>query len=55
VFRGGDPARLKEVQQRFLAAYDAEQAAGRQEYQDHRVILDRFRNEARTASGGTTP
>lgn len=36
----------------FLAAYDAEMAAGRTEYADHRGTLERFRQEAQAAPAG---
>ncbi len=48
-----DPGKLAAAQRNFLAAVDGERATGRQEYRDHQVILDRFRDEAKAASGGT--
>lgn len=50
-----DDARLASEQAAFLRAYDAEMAAGRPEYTDHKFILDQFVNEARTRAGGGTP
>lgn len=47
-----DATRLATARRNFLAAVDRERATGRQEYQDHQVILDRFRDEAQAASGG---
>jgi hypothetical protein len=43
-----DPATLAEARRGFLAAYDAEMAANRVEYLEHRPVLDRFRAEAAT-------
>ncbi len=43
----GDPSRAGEASRQFLAAWDAEIAAGRPEYQDHRTMLDNFEREAR--------
>ncbi len=42
-----DPARQREEEAGFLAAYDAEIAAGREEYQQHRFILDQMLEQAR--------
>jgi predicted Zn-dependent protease len=36
----------------FLAAYDAEIATGREEYQDHMNTLERFRKAAQTGVAG---
>jgi len=36
----------------FLAHYDAEMAAGRPEYNEHRPALEQFRAEAKRAAGG---
>ena len=44
-----DATRLATARRNFLAAVDRERATGRQEYQDHQVILDRFRDEAQAA------
>lgn len=46
-----DPNGQARAQAAFLAGFDAEMAAGRGEYQDHKVIIDRFREEA----GGKAP
>lgn len=43
----GDQADLRRIQDRFLAAWDREMAAGRQEYNDHRTVLDQFEQSAR--------
>jgi len=47
-----DDARLAREQAAFLAAYDAEIAAVRPEYNDHKFILDQFVGEARARVGG---
>lgn len=48
-FRRDQPV-LRQIYQRFLAAYDEETRAGRPEYADHRQMLDGFLADAR--SGG---
>jgi hypothetical protein len=47
-----DDARLAREQAEFLKVYDAEIAAGRTEYTDHKFILDQFIGEARARAGG---
>lgn len=47
-----DDARLAREQAEFLRVYDAEIAAGRPEYTDHKFILDQFIGEARARAGG---
>ena len=44
-----DEDRVKEVNRRFLDAYDAEIATGRSEYQGHRRGIDGFRDRAAAA------
>ncbi|MGE3616518.1 MAG: hypothetical protein AB7L66_11660 [Gemmatimonadales bacterium] len=47
---------FRKAQQRFLAEYATEEAAGHQEYADHKVILDQFLQAAQQATPGrTTP
>lgn len=46
-----DDARLGREQAEFLRHYDAEIAAGRPEYTDHKFILDQFVSEARARAG----
>ena len=41
-----DAAGLAEARRGFQASYDAEMAANRVEYLEHRPVLDRFRSEA---------
>lgn len=48
----GDAARLAEEQRGFLGHYDAEMAAGRDEYGHHDFIITQFVGEARAAAGG---
>lgn len=43
-----DRATLQRAQRAFLAAYERELAATRQEYVDHRAELESFRSQART-------
>lgn len=47
----GDQAALTGRQQAFLRAWDAEMQAGRQEYTDHRTMLDNFRTTAQAEAG----
>jgi predicted Zn-dependent protease len=49
--RSGNKEKAAGVNKAFLAAYDAEIAAGRPEYEDHRGTIDRFRQ---AAQAGTT-
>ncbi len=42
----GDQAGAAQAYEAFVAAYDAEIAAGRTEYQDHRGGIERFRQAA---------
>jgi hypothetical protein len=42
-----DSVRQREEEAGFLAVYDAELAAGREEYQQHRFILDQMLEQAR--------
>ena len=48
-----DRTGLAGARRAFLAAYDAEEKAGRSEYQDHQQILDRFRADAAPTGKGT--
>lgn len=43
----GDPPLLADARRRFLAAWDTEITQLKQEYQDHREVLDAFRTGAR--------
>lgn len=47
--RGGDTAELARWRRRFLDAYEAELATGKQEYGDHTDALNGFRDAARAA------
>ena len=47
-----DSAGLAEAYRRFLAAYDAEMAAARPEYDEHRPAIQGFLGDARAAVGG---
>lgn len=51
--RSGDPDSAARAYKAFLAAYEAEIAVGRTEYQDHRGSIERFRQaaEANMAAG----
>ena len=46
-----DQAKLKLNYDGYLAHLDAEMAAGRAEYQDHKTMLDNFTTTARAATG----
>jgi hypothetical protein len=50
--RGGKKDTAARAYKDFLAAYDAEIAKGRAEYQDHRSSLDRFREAAQASMAG---
>ena len=47
---GGDQAALKAAEARFLRDWDAEMAAGRREYGEHRAMLDEFKQRAANGS-----
>jgi hypothetical protein len=47
-----DAGGLRKARQQFLDQYQAEEAVGHQEYQDHKVILDRFLQDAKSATPG---
>jgi Double zinc ribbon len=47
---GGDQPGLKAAETRFLRNWDAEMAAGRREYGEHRAMLDEFRQRAASGS-----
>lgn len=46
----GDQPELKAAEARFLRNWDAEMAAGRREYGEHRAMLDEFRQRATSGS-----
>jgi hypothetical protein len=48
-----DEAALAKAYREFLAHYDAEMKANRQEYGEHRASLDEFRRSAETAGRGS--
>ena len=48
-----DEAALAKAYREFLAHYDAEMKANRQEYGEHRASLDEFRRTAETAGRGS--
>lgn len=48
--REGKPDGMARAYRAFLAAYDGEIATGRTEYQDHRGLIDRFRDAAAQAA-----
>lgn len=50
--RSGKKNNADKTDKAFLAAYDAEIAAGRTEYEDHRNSLERYRAEAQTRVAG---
>jgi len=50
--RSGNQAGAARARQGFLAAYDAEMALGRGEYQDHRSSINRFRQAAQAGMAG---
>ena len=52
---GGKKSNASRTYTAFLAAYDAEIAKGRAEYQDHRDSIERFREAALAATGGKKP
>ena len=47
---GSDQPELKAAEARFLRNWDAEMAAGRREYGEHRAMLDEFRQRAASGS-----
>jgi len=51
----GDQSMVRKAAKDFLAAWDAEIAAGRPEYRDHRNMLDQFRERALKATSTATP
>ena len=50
--RGGKKDSAARAYKDFLAAYDAEIAKGRAEYQDHQGSIDRFREAAKASKAG---
>jgi hypothetical protein len=50
--RGGNQGAVARAYQSFLAAYDAEIAAGRAEYLDHQGSIDRFHQAAQASAAG---
>lgn len=46
-----DQAKVQQSYQGYLGSYEAEMAAGRTEYQDHKTMLDNFTRQAREATG----
>jgi hypothetical protein len=42
----GDEAMVRKAAKDFLSAWDVEIASGKPEYQDHRIMLDQFRQRA---------
>lgn len=50
--RGGKKESAARAYKSFLAAYDAEMAAGRAEYQDHQGSIERFREAAQAGVTG---
>ena len=50
--RNGNKDSAARAYKDFLAAYDAEIAKGRAEYQDHRSSIDRFREAAKASMAG---
>jgi predicted Zn-dependent protease len=50
--RSGNKDSAARVYKAFLAAYDAEIAKGRAEYQDHMSSIDRFREAAKASMAG---
>lgn len=46
-----DQAKVQQSYQGFLGSYEAEMAAGRTEYMDHKTMLDNFTRQAREATG----
>jgi hypothetical protein len=50
--RGGKKDSAARAYKAFLAAYDAEMATGRKEYQDHQGSIERFRAEAQAGVTG---
>ena len=50
--RSGNKDSAARAYQAFLAAYDAEIAQGRTEYQDHRSSIERFREAAQASMAG---
>jgi len=50
--RTGNTEKAAGVQKAFLKAYASEIAKGRQEYEDHRGTIDRFRAEAQAMQSG---
>jgi hypothetical protein len=50
--RGGKKDSAARAYKAFLAAYDAEMAAGRAEYQDHQGSIERFRAAAQSGMTG---
>jgi hypothetical protein len=50
--RGGKKDSAARAYKDFVAAYDAEIAKGRAEYQDHQGSIDRFREAAQASVAG---
>ena len=50
--RSGNKTTAARAYKEFLAAYDAEIAKGREEYQDHRGNIERFREAAQASVAG---
>ena len=50
-----DETGMTKAYREFLAHYDAEMKAGREEYGEHRASLDEFRRSAETAGQGARP
>lgn len=50
--RSGDKAGVARAHKDFLAAYDSEMAAGREEYQHHHGTIQRFRTAAEASVAG---
>jgi hypothetical protein len=50
--RSGNQADAGRAHKAFLAAYDAEIAAGRAEYQDHQDSIERFHKKAEATVAG---
>jgi len=47
--RAGNAEAALEAKKKFLAAYSAEMAAGRQEYTEHQTGIERFRSDAQAS------
>jgi hypothetical protein len=51
----GDQTMIRKAAKDFLAAWDAETASAKPEYQDHQIMLDQFRKRALSSTSSGKP